>query len=164
MTWIVQNLPRHGVYLYLLCTFGRESEPLRPVKIGITENVHARLASVQTGHHRRLHALGVFGTPNREIARKLERGFHEMYKSHRLEGERFDIDPIQALSDACKYFRFYYKSGERFAVPGDCNADEMADGIGIPLMERDVKVFRTWREYYAEKSNVTPIRSENRSA
>jgi hypothetical protein len=154
---IVENLPQTGVYMYLFCTFGREYEPLRPVKIGITGNVRARLASVQTGYPKPLEALAVFNTPNRDIARKWESAFHKMFAADRLEGEWFNADPVHVLSEVCAAARGYFESGVKFSTKGSSTPDELAEHIGIPLFERDVKVYRAWRQHYAENSNVRAI-------
>jgi hypothetical protein len=157
MVMIVENIPKVGVYMYLFCTFGREYEPLGPIKIGITGNVRERLSSVQTGYPKPLEALAVFNTPNRDIARKWEAAFHKRYAGARLEGEWFNIDPVHVLDDVCGAIRHYFASGEKFASAGDSTPVELADYIGLPLFERDVKVYRAWREHYADNSNVTAM-------
>lgn len=157
MPIIVKNLPRRGVYLYMFCPFGRDSEPLRPVKIGITDNVRTRLASVQTGSHVRLEALAVFNTPNRDIARRMEGSLHQLYAEHRLEGEWFSIDPVEALERVCAELRGYFAHCASESGPGGLTADELSDAVGLPLFERDAKVYRAWRDHYARTSNVKPI-------
>lgn len=142
----VSYLPRHGVYLYLISGFGRENEPIGPVKIGISSNVATRLASVQTGCHRALQVLAVFGTPNRDIAREREAAFHQEFAVKRLEGEWFDVDPINALETVCAIWRHYFQQ-----MP------EGIESVGVPFYEREVKVLRCWRQYYAENSNVQAI-------
>ncbi|UFS77203.1 GIY-YIG nuclease family protein [Tardiphaga sp. 37S4] len=136
-----------GVYLYLICGHGREHEPLSPVKIGITANVAARLASVQTGQHTRLSVLAAFTTPNRDIARTLESQWHRHFAKHRLEGEWFDVDPITALEVMCLGWRHYFQ-----------NVPEFINFVDIPFYEREAKVMRAWREYYAANSNVVSIK------
>lgn len=143
---IVENLPRGGVFIYLFCFYGRTNEPMGPVKIGLTSNVASRLAGVQTGQHRRLHTLAAFNTPNREIARQMEASFHLEFSAGRLEGEWFNLDPITVLEKMCAMWRYYFQ--------------QMPDGIelvGIPYYEREIKVLRTWRQHYAETSNVQAI-------
>jgi hypothetical protein len=56
MPLVVENMPRDGVYLYIISPLGRDNEPLRPIKIGITGSMASRLASIQTGSHVRLYA------------------------------------------------------------------------------------------------------------
>jgi hypothetical protein len=159
MSIIVENLPTdHGVYVYLFCFFGRENEPIGPVKIGITSNVAARLASVQTGAPRRLTAVAVFNVPNRDIARKWELGFHRIFTNSRLEGEWFSIDPIECLETMCSYISEHFRGMERiYWKQGESTAAEFIEEIGIPHYLREAKVFRCWREYYAENSNVQAI-------
>lgn len=152
MSIIVENVPKAGVHVYLFCFYGRENEPLGPVKIGITSNVASRLAGVQTGQHRKLHALAVFGTPNREIARRLESSFHEQLGSKRMEGEWFEMDPIRALETLCEMLRYYFQK-----MP------ECIDVVGIPFYEREIKVMQAWRSHYAENSNVTRIQDCHRA-
>lgn len=142
----VSALPRFGVFLYVFCFYGRENEPLGPVKIGITANVAARLASVQTGQHRKLHAFAVFGTPNRDIARKMEGHFHCEFAAKRLEGEWFDYDPVVALEQMCAVWRYYFQ-----------NMPEAVEVMGIAHYEREIKVLRAWRQHYAQTSNVKAI-------
>lgn len=146
MTVPVNLVPKIGVYLYLFCSYGREHEPLRPLKIGITSNVASRLTGVQTGCAARLHALAVFGIPNRDIAREREAAFHRDFAASRLEGEWFDVDPISALELICTHWRYYLQK-----LP-DC-----IEVMGIPHYEREIKVLRAWRQYYAETSNVQAI-------
>lgn len=141
-------LPKNfGVYLYLICAHAREHEPLAPVKIGITANVAARLASVQTGQHKRLSVIAAFTTPNREIARVLEGQWHRHFAADRLEGEWFNVDPIHALEVMCLSWRHYFQ-----------NAPQFIDFVDVPFFEREAKVMRAWREYYAENSNVVSIK------
>jgi hypothetical protein len=152
---LIENLPRDGtwVYLYVLAGLGREHEPLRPVKIGITGNMPARLAAVQTGSPRRLHAAMVINIPNREIARTFESAFHSFYAGKRLQGEWFDIDPIDAMSMVCVAFKDYFERGYA-ENGGDALPQELCEMIGLPHWEREIKVLRAWRQYYSEKTNV----------
>lgn len=141
-------LPKNaGVYLYVICPFARENEPVGPVKIGITSNVAARLSSVQTGQHTRLRVLAAFPTPNREIARSRESNWHQHFADARLEGEWFKVDPIDALEVICMGWRHYFQ-----------NMPEFVDFVDVPFFEREVKVMRAWRQHYAENSNVVSIK------
>lgn len=150
-----QKCASGGVYLYLICSFGRAGEPLGPVKIGITGNVTSRLASIQTGCHRRLKILGAFSTPNRDIARSFEGAFHKFYESKRLEGEWFDVDPIEALQLGCESFRHHIeRMSPKFT---DVTVEQALFNCGVTVMEREARCFRSWRSYYAENSNVTQI-------
>jgi hypothetical protein len=68
-----------------------------PVKIGITNSLGSRIATIQTGNPREVTIAFSFATPNREIAATFERAFHEVFGAHRLKGEWFDIPPAAAL-------------------------------------------------------------------
>ncbi|MGM4906279.1 GIY-YIG nuclease family protein [Tardiphaga sp. 866_E4_N2_1] len=156
MPLVVENMPKDGVYLYIISPFGRENEPLRPIKIGITGNMAARLASIQTGSHVKLRATMAINTPQREIARSFEAAFHAFYADHRLEGEWFDVDPIEAMCMFCVAFKDYFI--RNCAGDGaEPTVDDLSELIGLPHWEREIKVFRAWREHYAENSNVTSL-------
>jgi hypothetical protein len=145
-----------SVFLYLIAPFGRDHEPLRPVKIGITANMKARLASVQTGSHQRLSYIAAFNTPNRDIATSFERAFHGFYASARLEGEWFNVDPIDAIQVACDSLRNHFarRDGGR---PVDFDEAGALAVAGVTEMEFQARRFRAWRSYYAENSNVQAI-------
>lgn len=156
MSLIVENMPREGVYLYIISPIGREHEPLRPVKIGITGNVAARLASIQTGSHRKLHVAMAINTPNRDIARSFESAFHSFYADKRFEGEWFDVDPIDAMSMFCVAFKDYFIRGcARHA--GSPSVDDLSEMIGLPFWEREIRVLRAWRDHYSRTSNVRSL-------
>ena len=142
-----------GVFLYIICGYGRSHEPLGPVKIGIASDPEKRIASLQTGSPRPLKILAVFDTPNREIARKFEAAFHRHYDDERLAGEWFDIDPIDALEMACGSFRSYLE-GMSSKLEDSAGVMELC---GIPHNEREIRRFKAWRQYYAENSNVRSI-------
>jgi len=154
MSLIVENMPREGVYLYIISPIGREHEPLRPVKIGITGNVAARLASIQTGSHRKLHVAMAINTPNRDIARSFESAFHAFYAEKRFEGEWFDVDPIDAMSMFCIAFKDYFIRSSARHGGSSPSVDDLSEMIGLPFWEREIKVLRAWRQYYSEKTNV----------
>jgi hypothetical protein len=65
--------------------------------------------------------------------------------------------PVSVLADVCDAIRKYFASGVRFAAEGNCSPEDLAEYIGIPLFERDVKVYRAWRQHYAETSNVRAL-------
>lgn len=157
MTINVAKLPRAGVYLYVMCFMGRPNEPLGPVKIGISGNVQSRLASVQTGCHRRLEVLAAFSIPDRDSARRVEAEIHRLGSHWRLEGEWFDLDPIIALEVACGLFRMYLDDAEAMVV-GDCESPPLVMGrVGLLHFEGLVKDLKVWRDHYAANSNVTTM-------
>lgn len=87
-------------WLYVIARLD-EDIPVAPVKVGITNNLTARLASVQTGSPNRLCIVHAFAAPNREVARALEGGFHEHMGEKRLAGEWFDVEPMHAVAVIC---------------------------------------------------------------
>lgn len=92
-------------YVYVIAHV-RDGEPVAPVKVGISNNVAARLATIQTscpGDLRLMHAIGM---PHLQIAKEMEGCFHQLQREHRLRGEWFDLDPWQALGWLITYFRW----------------------------------------------------------
>lgn len=82
--------------VYVICE--AESNWERPpVKVGMATNPHSRLAQLQTGSPRRLMVLHWFPCPHKDIAREVERTFHELHADVRLEGEWFDLKPYDAV-------------------------------------------------------------------
>jgi hypothetical protein len=88
------------VYVYVIAQED-DGNMSSPTKVGITTNVKARLASVQTGSPHKLQLVHAFVAPSRAIARIIEGGFHEGCADRRLNGEWFDIDPFDALMGVC---------------------------------------------------------------
>lgn len=82
------------VYIVSHATDGRVSAP---VKVGITENVSARMGQLRTGSAAELVLIHAFTMPNREIARAIEEAFHSTQSDKRLRGEWFDMHPVAAL-------------------------------------------------------------------
>lgn len=76
-----------------------------PVKVGITNSANSRLATIQTSCPFRIGMAYVFEVPNKEIAAHFERSFHRTQKSHRLHGEWFDIQPLDAIQILCIGYR-----------------------------------------------------------
>jgi hypothetical protein len=88
----------HFVYVI---TVDRPGTISGPVKIGVSSNVHGRLAALQTSCPYPLALVHAFEVPNGEIARDIERAFHVVQKRHRTSGEWFDLNPIVALQLMC---------------------------------------------------------------
>lgn len=86
--------------VYVIC-HERGGEACGPVKIGIAADPVRRLASLRTGNPHRLVLFWHFLAPDRECARRLERGFHETRPEKRMEGEWFDLDPVTATQVLC---------------------------------------------------------------
>jgi hypothetical protein len=153
----IAKLPRFGTYLYIMCFEGRPHEPLGPVKVGITSNVQSRLASVQTGCHRRLAVLAALPIPDRENARRVEAEIHKLGIHWRLEGEWFDLDPIIVLEVACGVYRLFLNEMDSM-FPDDSDSPYSQMGhIGLLHFESQVKDLGVWRDHYSQNSNVTAM-------
>jgi len=76
-----------------------------PVKVGISNSVDVRLSSIQTACPFPLDIAYVFECPSREIARQIERSFHEVQRHQRTHGEWFDFEPVAAIHLLCIAFR-----------------------------------------------------------
>lgn len=72
-----------------------------PVKIGITSNMDARIATLQTGNPGPIVIAAYFTLPTRAVAATVELAFHEVMAAHRLKGEWFDMPPLHALRAMC---------------------------------------------------------------
>lgn len=68
-----------------------------PVKIGIASDVGKRARGIQTSCPYQLKLVHTFAFPDRDIAREIERCFHEVQAQHRTVGEWFALNPIVAL-------------------------------------------------------------------
>ncbi len=67
-----------------------------PIKVGISSNPQSRLDALQTGSSFKLAIAEAIELPCRELAQCLERGFHATQSDRRLQGEWFDIPPLEA--------------------------------------------------------------------
>lgn len=95
-------------YIYLIAV-AKPNEPLGPVKIGISGNVAARLATLQTACPYPLVLVHVFTTPNAECARKTEQAFHSIQAKHRSHGEWFNLPAVVALQIMCLNLEVIFK-------------------------------------------------------
>lgn len=68
-----------------------------PVKIGIAGNVAKRVRGIQTSCPYQIKIVHTFAFPERDMAREIERCFHEVQQEHRTVGEWFHLNPIIAL-------------------------------------------------------------------
>lgn len=85
--------PERGVicvYLFAVIRAG-------PVKIGISEDVRARLRHLITASGRRLKCFGAMPVLSREVARKIEREVHTLFAKRRLPGEWFKVPVSHAV-------------------------------------------------------------------
>lgn len=90
------------IYVVACVKDGRMSAP---VKVEISSDARKRLGSLQTACPYELNIVRVFSTPNREIAKDLERAFHKLHAKHQTRGEWFDIDPMEAVWQMCLAYR-----------------------------------------------------------
>jgi len=78
---------------------------LAPVKIGISHSPWSRIASMQTACPFKIELAWIFECPNREIARFLEKMFHETQAARAMHGEWFKMRPIEAIHLLCTGYR-----------------------------------------------------------
>ena len=69
----------------------------KPVKIGIAADADKRVATLQTGNPNQLAVIHWIPTPHRDWARELEADWHTAYADQRLNGEWFDVEPLNAI-------------------------------------------------------------------
>lgn len=69
------------------------------VKVGISDNPRSRLCSLRTGCPFPINMFATLELPSREMARMLEKEFHELGEKHRLEGEWFVFHAPAALNN-----------------------------------------------------------------
>jgi hypothetical protein len=101
-----ERVSEHQIYIVAVAKPG---EPMGPVKIGISSNVAARLATLQTACPYPLQLVHVFTAPDLECARRTERTFHEVQAQHRSHGEWFNLSPIVALQLMCLNLEVIFK-------------------------------------------------------
>lgn len=82
--------PMTGSFLYVI----RGDHNM--IKIGVTTNPQARLASLRTGSAFPIDYCYLAATPGTGF--DIEAGSHEMLKSHRCNGEWFDVAPEMAVA------------------------------------------------------------------
>jgi hypothetical protein len=76
-----------------------------PVKVGISRDVNGRMVQVQTSCPFKIGLVYVFECPSKDVAREIERCFHDTQKKDRLHGEWFNIEPITAIHLLCMVYR-----------------------------------------------------------
>lgn len=62
-------------------------------KIGVADDVHARVKQLQTGNPHQIRVRKFFNVGDRVAALKVERKFHAALRKIRRSGEWFQIDP-----------------------------------------------------------------------
>jgi hypothetical protein len=91
-------------FLYVIAKKSDDAGMVGPVKVGISNNPKKRLATIQTACPFPVDLAYVFSCPNREIARQMERMFHETRRDKCLYGEWFDYSPRQTVAILCIAF------------------------------------------------------------
>jgi hypothetical protein len=76
-----------------------------PSKIGISNNLSSRLATIQTSCPFKIDYAYMFECPEREWALALERSFHVTQRALKIQGEWFDIEPLLAVHLLCISYR-----------------------------------------------------------
>lgn len=103
-------------HFYILA--GADSSPRGPVKIGISQDVDARIRTLQTGCPFTLQKVHVFNFPARDIAEYVEDAFKSLEKENRLHGEWYALHPIEVLHKSVIYigtlFELHFKHRPRY--------------------------------------------------
>lgn len=89
---VLMNTPK-STYVYFI------SVGSGPIKIGLSDDPHSRLATLQTAHYRKLHLLYTLECATREEAFQLETAFHRWYGDVHMMNEWFDATPSQIEAD-----------------------------------------------------------------
>lgn len=71
------------------------------IKIGVSDNVDARLASLQTANPVKLELLAKIGCASKSEAFAIEKKLHSSLRSYRAEGEWFFGRAISVIGDYC---------------------------------------------------------------
>ena len=85
--------------IYLLAHERHDGSLEGPVKVGISRAIGSRIASIQTGNPKKVALVFACVLPSADMARVVERHFHEDHQNYRLEGEWFDMTPHHAMLD-----------------------------------------------------------------
>jgi hypothetical protein len=75
--------------------------PVSPCKIGISNKPRARLSGIQTGNPERLALVAAVPMGDRTVIECLEASMHDYLAEHRLQGEWFNVSPVDAACLAC---------------------------------------------------------------
>lgn len=82
-------------FVYIIATL-RDGMPSEPVKVGITKSIASRFATLQTASPNKLEVYFAAPVPTRGNAQNIEKGFHHVLRKHRLNGEWFELPPLEA--------------------------------------------------------------------
>lgn len=69
------------------------------VKIGVTNDLMARLRELQTAHYQEIHLLYTIECRSREHAFELEAALHSFYRAAHVKNEWFKISMLQMSTD-----------------------------------------------------------------
>lgn len=97
------------IYVYIMCHV-EDGMDVGPVKVGYSYRPSTRLENLQCGNPRKIRLYKQFGTPQRDIAKFIEGGFHHMFAERRLAGEWFDLKPEEAAGLMAVNFIFFLSS------------------------------------------------------
>lgn len=87
---------------------------MRPCKVGITQNLGARLTQVRTSCPFAVGIAWSFSFLDRATAETVEVTFHIQQRPRRLHGEWFDMDHIEAMRSLCVISRRATPKGQNF--------------------------------------------------
>jgi hypothetical protein len=90
-------------FVYLIC-HDIDGKLQGPCKIGISDNPQKRLGQVQNGNPRMLALAFTFHCWDRDWASRVEAAFHSVHRSHRMSGEWFNLDAVDALGGLVEVF------------------------------------------------------------
>lgn len=122
----------HFVYVICLKKAGKQ---VGPVKVGISATPYDRMSALQTGHYDELSMMFCFSMPDSASARRIERGFHEVYKLRRLKGEWFDMEPLTAVVNLCHAIETFVEVVLGFKGAG---AENCLDLTGVYLARQRI--------------------------
>lgn len=77
--------------------------PGRPLKIGITKNLRARLSDLQCSSADKLEVYFFGEATGKLLPHEVEKRFHKHFAAQRLEGEWFKLDPDEAVAGVLYY-------------------------------------------------------------
>jgi hypothetical protein len=128
-------------YIYVIATRNDENLPDKPVKVGIAGDPMKRLASLQTGNPRILDLPFTFLIPAREIAAYFEKAFHHLQADRCVNGEWFDIHPIEAAQIVALYLEAYFSmqpfSEEEIEAFRELTGINRVKGLGLITNPKD---------------------------
>jgi hypothetical protein len=94
-------------YVYVISTV-RLGRALGPCKCGITTNPPSRLSSLQTGNPHAL-AMSIFlGPVTSKEATEIEAEVHRAFRSFRMQGEWFLVDPVHLIDTVGAIFELMF--------------------------------------------------------